>query len=871
MCVKFVCALVAQDPDEDSKRTNSKGKFELRNLKKFSNKMMAKDENCSKEFSDTGEGAEGADAEGAAYTDGQDQDKTSLKKTNGKGSTLKKSSTKKMANTQNVESNSQQRSVGKKQRKSSGKQDGTSTPFLGDSALIAELYEESEILPSETEMLLPDTPQDTVDDDSMLKSHDVVGHSTQVKSSWLKNVKVKRTNSGKKETQEINVGDPAWHVQQIVKSKHAASPDDHESVLYNIKVEQQEALMGGWKFDISKGNKFVRIDNNGVKHCSICQNKHSVEVWDLAPAILKVMNRRTLPREGRIDCPHCCGIMPQYRKEAFNMNRDRWKQENDDWKAPIFDPLPGNELEIYQIDELIEQPNSADKPSPYDLGITALAVNSSNMSFCVADMQGKVAELDLANGMITGKYHHSTSSKVHCLCPVGDYMYMGLDDGVQEAILDSDPSKTKLQRKFSGQEGAICCLVASPCLRLLFSGSKDCSTWAWDLKTGRVLTYKPSMDALIPSAIQHIANEAGVSQPRFTFAFKHHREPVSCADTFSGGMVTGSWDGTVCVSFLTGYKDRCDDQVLVPLARQHLADFKKNLKDRKAEKAKLNEEVQSAINKKQQKLLQSSIDQLQEQVADLEKQVKALTQIDKVRAPRLKNLDQCRRFFYDSRVHPGRVLSVAHGTIQSGAHVIFAGYSDSAVRQWDIVTMTPMCVYMNFTTASLSSIASDDKYLLTGYSDGTIKLWPIHQDTATASTPSCTFTQRNFATLLGHSDQISCLKTMDNLLVSASMDKSVRVWDMQACLSAVCGKYESGGEGEDGGDEQEELPNSPGSSPPATSFTKRVRLGRTVRLGDSNKSGALQEADFDPIFFSVCPTPHALALLLEVCKYYDLT
>jgi hypothetical protein len=52
MCVKFVCALVAQDPDEDSKRTNSKGKSELKTLKKYSTKKMAKDEEVGEECHD---------------------------------------------------------------------------------------------------------------------------------------------------------------------------------------------------------------------------------------------------------------------------------------------------------------------------------------------------------------------------------------------------------------------------------------------------------------------------------------------------------------------------------------------------------------------------------------------------------------------------------------------------------------------------------------------------------------------------------------------------------------------------------------------------------------------------------------------------
>ena len=173
--------------------------------------------------------------------------------------------------------------------------------------------------------------------------------------------------------------------------------------------------------------------------------------------------------------------------------------------------------------------------------------------------------------------------------------------------------------------------------------------------------------------------------------------------------------------------------------------------------------------------------------------MKALVAIDRIRAPRVKNAERCRRFLHDSNGHPGRVLSITHGKVSSGEMVIFAGYSDSAVRQWDILTMTPMCVYMNFSSASLATITADDRRLFTSYSDGTIKLWPIHQEHGYKPNAKRTtvFTQRNFTTMLGHSDHVIGLKIMKNLLVSASLDQTVRVWDLHSCLLFGYATYES--------------------------------------------------------------------------------
>ena len=597
------------------------------------------------------------------------------------------------------------------------------------------------------------------------------------------------TGNFKRKEQEVKEGDPAWHVAQIVKSTlHSADPN-FAPIEANFRMENEQALMGGWSPDDTR-HRYMRatlvfIDANGVKHCRMCENTRIMNIEDLSDAVLKMMNVEVMPQSGEIDCPHCCGIMPHYRKAPLKLNKDRWKLEQDDWKPPIYNPEPGEELEIYHISELMERHKAMDTASPRDIGITTLEINSEDMSFCVADAQGQVAELDLASGDITGKYLEKSGSKVHCMCLVGDLMYMGLDHGVQEVKLAPTNQECRPRRQFVGQK-AIFCLATSPDQRLLISGSKDCTTWVWDLRSGRVLSYLPPFDALLPQPIRHLALEMGAAATRFSFAFRQHREAVSCVAAFSGGMVTGSWDGTVCISFLTGYKDRVDDQVLSPLVDKYLMPMRKSLKDLQQSIKEQRDAADRETNRKKNKRMIIALKETEEQMAKVNEQVKALINIEKTRLPRLKNLNLCRRFLYDARAR-GRVLNVTTAIIKTGVRMIFAAYSDSAVWQWDILSMAPVCVYLNYTAASLSSITCDDVRLFTGYSDGTIKLWPIHQDPRERSSdkPKCIFTRRNFATLVGHSNHIIRLSTMSNLLVSASLDETVRVWDMAACLDYV--------------------------------------------------------------------------------------
>ena len=73
----------------------------------------------------------------------------------------------------------------------------------------------------------------------------------------------------------------------------------------------------------------------------------------------------------------------------------------------------------------------------------------------------------------------------------------------------------------------------------------------------------------------------------------------------------------------------------------------------------------------------------------------------------------------------------------------------------------------------------DEKYIVSASGDRTIKVW---------STSSCEFIR----TLNGHKRGIACLQYRDRLVVSGSSDNSIRLWDIEcgACLRVLEGHEE---------------------------------------------------------------------------------
>lgn len=81
--------------------------------------------------------------------------------------------------------------------------------------------------------------------------------------------------------------------------------------------------------------------------------------------------------------------------------------------------------------------------------------------------------------------------------------------------------------------------------------------------------------------------------------------------------------------------------------------------------------------------------------------------------------------------------------------------------------------------AAVNVVDFDEKYIVSASGDRTIKVW---------STSSCEFIR----TLNGHKRGIACLQYRDRLVVSGSSDNSIRLWDIEcgACLRVLEGHEE---------------------------------------------------------------------------------
>lgn len=166
--------------------------------------------------------------------------------------------------------------------------------------------------------------------------------------------------------------------------------------------------------------------------------------------------------------------------------------------------------------------------------------------------------------------------------------------------------------------------------------------------------------------------------------------------------------------------------------------------------------------------------------------------------------------------HSGSVLC-----LQYDDQIIITGSSDSTVRVWNVKTGEPINVLshhceavlhlrffnglmvtcskdrsiavwqMNSSTditikrvlvghrAAVNVVDFDDKYIVSASGDRTIKVW---------STATCEFVR----TLLGHKRGIACLQYHDKIVVSGSSDNTIRIWDIEcgACLRVLEGHDE---------------------------------------------------------------------------------
>lgn len=106
---------------------------------------------------------------------------------------------------------------------------------------------------------------------------------------------------------------------------------------------------------------------------------------------------------------------------------------------------------------------------------------------------------------------------------------------------------------------------------------------------------------------------------------------------------------------------------------------------------------------------------------------------------------------------------------------------DRSIAVWDMTSQTEIALRRVLVghRAAVNVVDFDEKYIVSASGDRTIKVW---------NTSNCEFVR----TLNGHKRGIACLQYRDRLVVSGSSDNTIRLWDIEcgACLRVLEGHEE---------------------------------------------------------------------------------
>lgn len=124
---------------------------------------------------------------------------------------------------------------------------------------------------------------------------------------------------------------------------------------------------------------------------------------------------------------------------------------------------------------------------------------------------------------------------------------------------------------------------------------------------------------------------------------------------------------------------------------------------------------------------------------------------------------------------------LAEASVRFTVKLITHLFQDRSIAVWDMTSPKEITLRRVLVghRAAVNVVDFDEKYIVSASGDRTIKVW---------STSSCEFIR----TLNGHKRGIACLQYRDRLVVSGSSDNSIRLWDIEcgACLRVLEGHEE---------------------------------------------------------------------------------
>lgn len=100
---------------------------------------------------------------------------------------------------------------------------------------------------------------------------------------------------------------------------------------------------------------------------------------------------------------------------------------------------------------------------------------------------------------------------------------------------------------------------------------------------------------------------------------------------------------------------------------------------------------------------------------------------------------------------------------EDGRRVLFTGSKDSSVREWNLATGSVERVFEDVHMGSVLSLCVNGDYLATGGSDSQVRVWNIRDGSLVASVSE-------------HTDSVLCVRFDSKSLVSCSKDRTVRLY-----------------------------------------------------------------------------------------------